>query len=252
MIDIENAKNEFLKYANNFDLNNINIEIKLKHSLRVKETSTKIAQGLKLSEEQIKLATLIGLLHDIGRFHQYQNIGLGDDLENFDHGDYAIDILNKDIRKYIDTDKYDKTIKKAIKNHNKLYIENGLSEEELLFSKIVRDSDKLDILYEGVTLFFENKEKEIALERISDEVMKEFCNNHLISNQIKQNNLDYIIGMISYIYDINYLESFKILNKENYINKILDRFQYVDKKTEEKINQIREIANKYIENKIKG
>ena len=37
----------------------------------------------------------------------------------------------------------------------------GLDKEELLFSKIIRDADKLDILYEGVEIYWNTiKEKE--------------------------------------------------------------------------------------------
>lgn len=55
--------------------------------------SEQIATNLKLEKEKIQLATLIGLLHDIGRFKQYTEIGLGDNLEGFDHGNYGAEIL---------------------------------------------------------------------------------------------------------------------------------------------------------------
>ncbi|MBO5141416.1 MAG: hypothetical protein J6C46_00165, partial [Clostridia bacterium] len=46
------------------------------------------------------------------------------------------------ITKFIDTDKYNNVIKKAIENHNKKQIEEGLSDKELLHAKIIRDADK--------------------------------------------------------------------------------------------------------------
>ena len=34
-----------------------------------------------------------------------------------------------------------------------------LSKEEILFSKIIRDADKLDILYEGAEIFWKSEEE---------------------------------------------------------------------------------------------
>ena len=61
-------------------------------------------------------------------------------------------LLIKDIRKYIENDKYDEIIRKAIKNHNKFEIEKRLTEKELIFAKIIRDADKIDIIYESVEI----------------------------------------------------------------------------------------------------
>ena len=69
-MDIEIAKNEFLNYTNSYDLSNFNIKRKVDHSLRVMELCKIIAENLNLDVEDIKLAELIGLLHDIGRFEQ--------------------------------------------------------------------------------------------------------------------------------------------------------------------------------------
>jgi len=78
-MDIEKAKKEFIKYTNNYDLQNDNITRKIGHSIRVMEISESIAKDLDLTKEQIELATLIGLLHDIARFEQmkrYASLGV--------------------------------------------------------------------------------------------------------------------------------------------------------------------------------
>ena len=155
-VDLENAQKEFIKYTEKFNLKDKNVKGKQLHSLRVMKISSQIAINLKLNKEQIQIATLIGLLHDIGRFKQYTEIGLGDNLEGFDHGDYGAKVLFEDnmIRKFIEKSKYDEIIKKAIINHNKFSIEKGLTEEEQIFAKIIRDADKIDILY-GQDYFYE-------------------------------------------------------------------------------------------------
>ena len=154
--NLEKAKKEFIKYTENYDLTNDRIKGKQTHSLRVMEISKQIAERLGLSQEDVELATLIGLLHDIARFEQYTRYNTFRDLESIDHGDLGAEILQKDIRKYIETDQYDDIIIKAVKNHNKYKIEAGLTAKEELFSKIVRDVDKIDIFYESVVMFWKD------------------------------------------------------------------------------------------------
>ena len=149
-INLKNAKQEFIRYTEKYDLNNEHIKGKQEHSIRVMNISRQIAESLKLTPEEIEVATLIGLLHDIARFEQYKKYGTFKDLESIDHGDFGAEILEKDIRKYIENNKYDEIIIKAVKNHNKFKIEEGLTYEEELFAKIIRDADKLDLFYHSV------------------------------------------------------------------------------------------------------
>ena len=58
-INMENAKEEFIKYTENYDLTDENLDGKQKHSLRVMQISEEIARDLKLNQEEIKLAALI-------------------------------------------------------------------------------------------------------------------------------------------------------------------------------------------------
>ena len=252
-IDLEKAKKEFLRFTENYDLQNKDILRKQKHSLRVMEISKQISNELKLNEEEIQISALIGLLHDIARFEQRKLYETFHDTKSFDHGDYGEKILEKNIRKYIETNQYDKIIKTAVRNHNKFKIEDGLSEKENLFSKIIRDADKLDIFYEAVEMFWKGKEKQIEETVILDKVIEQFKKQLTIKREdIEQgkNTINNVISIIAFIYDMNFKPSFEILKKENYINRILDRFNVKDEKTKKEIEEIRKISNKYIEQKI--
>ena len=245
-MNLEKAKDEFLKYTENYDLNNSNIFRKQTHSLRVMEISKQISEGLNLSQEEIELATLIGLLHDIARFEQYTKFKTFKDARSVDHGDLGVEILDKDIRKYIKTDKYDEIIKIAVKNHNKYAIENGLTKEQELFSKIVRDADKIDIIYEAIEMFWENQESEVENSKISREVVEQFKKQELINKLDKETLIDDVVSIIAFVFDINYDVSLQIIKNNNYINKIVDRYNVKDKKTKEELEEIRKIANEYI------
>lgn len=249
VVDIDKAKKEFLKYTEKFDLKNENIKLKQQHSLRVMKISKEIAERLNLEKEEVDIATLIGLLHDIGRFKQYQKIGLADIMQGFDHGDYGVEILNTNIRDFIETEKYDEIIKKAIKNHNKYHIEEGLNEKELLFAKIIRDADKIDILYECKDIFWKNKEEQINKSNISEYVYEQFKKQKLIKKEQDKiySGIDGVILVLGYTFDINYKESYKIIKESNYIQDTIKRFTLEDEDTNKKVNEMIKILNNYIE-----
>lgn len=251
MIDIEKAKEAFIKYTENYDLKIKAIERKQKHSLRVMELSTKIATELKLSQDEINLATLIGLLHDIARFEQYTQYKTYRDVDSFDHGDYGVKILNKDIRNYIDTDEYDKIIKCAVKNHNKYKIENGLNEKEELFCKIVRDADKLDILYEILEIFWKEDKPNVEYSKIPDEVMEQILNREPVRRKKGDDDLVKLLCTVAFVFDINFDTSLTIIEQENYINRILNSFEFKDENTKKQIELIKENVNNYIDERLK-
>lgn len=252
MINLEKANKEFIKYTNKFDVQNYNIQRKVDHSIRVMNLSKRMAENLNLEQEEVELATLIGLLHDIGRFEQYNIYKTYNDLKSIDHGEAGVEILedNEYIRKFVEDNRWDPIIKKAIVNHNKYELEKGLSEQEKSFCNIIKDCDKIDILYLGTEVYWKEKEKLIQQEKISKEVEELFYNEKLIDNRLKNTQIDQIIGMISFIYDINFKESFEIIRKEDYINKIINRFEF-NEDIKERIEKIRKYANDYIKEKSK-
>lgn len=250
-INLEKAKQEFIKYTEKYDLENENIKRKQLHSLRVMQISRQIAESLQLSQQEIDLATLIGLLHDIARFEQYTHYGTYRDIESIDHGDLGAEILQNDIRKYIETNKYDEIIIKAVKNHNKFKIEEGLIEKEKLFSKIVRDADKIDIYYQSVERFWKGKEDVVENSIISQTTVQQFENFNQIKNQKTETKIDNVIRVVAFIFDVNFKASFQILREEDYINKILNRYDLKDQYTKQKVEDIRKIANEYINEKVK-
>ena len=244
---IDKAKEEFIKYTENYNLQNEHIKRKQLHSLRVMEISKQIAEGLQLSQEENDIATLIGILHDIARFEQYTQYNTFKDLKSVDHGDLGAEILGQDLRKYIETNEYDETIIKAVKNHNKFKIEDGLTPKQEVFAKIIRDADKIDIFYESVDMFWKGKEQEVESSMISEEVVKIIKNQSQTMRKAEESPVDNIMRVIAFIFDLNFKESFQIIKRENYINRILDRYNFIDEYTKQKVEEIRKIANEYIQ-----
>ena len=250
-MNLENAKNEFTKFVRKYDMENEKIKRKYGHSYRVIENTAQIAKSLNLSEEEIKIAKLIGLLHDIGHFETIKIKDILKENKKIDHGDLGVEILKKEnyIRKYIEEDKYDNIILKAIKNHNKFRIEEGLTEKELLFAKIIRDADKLDIFYEGAEMFWTMSEEieDVNNSELSEKIIEAFRNNILIDRKDVTTKADGILNFIGFIFDINFKYDFEVLKKEDYINRILNKFEFKNKITASKMIEARKIANEYIE-----
>ncbi len=251
MIDIEKVKSEFNSYTSKYDKNIVPINRKYYHSYRVMEQSIKIAESINLSKEDIELASLIGLLHDVARFEQWMRYETFSDSKSIDHGDFGVEILSeKDfIRDFIKDNQYDEIIKIAIKNHNKYKIEEGLNEKQLLHSKIIRDADKIDIFYEGAEDFFWNtleERTEVENSLISEDYFKEFTSRNTICRKPSQTKLDSIIAMIAFIFDLNFNYSKKVIYENNYINRILNKFDYKDENTKRQIESIRKIARDYL------
>lgn len=251
MIDIEKAKLEFDNYTKKYDMEDEAINRKYYHTYRVMDISGEIAKSLNLSEKDVELAKLIGLLHDIARFEQYKKFQTFSDLKSIDHGDFGVEILkqNSFIRKFVETNQYDNIILKAVKNHNKFKIEDGLNEKELLFSRIVRDADKLDIYFEIFTMFYKTPEEIATVENgiITDEYMEKILKNEEIKRKINPNKIDSFLLSLSFVFDYNFKYSFEIMYKEDYINKIIDKFDFKNSDTKERIEKIRKVLNNYIQ-----
>lgn len=212
----EKVKKAFEEYISNYDRNNHLIKSKYYHTYQVVELMAELAFRLGLDDEKIELAKIIGLLHDIGRFEQIRKFNVLDDLQtNTDHAEESCIYLfdNSHIRDFIEEDRYDSIIEKAVRNHNKFEIEKGLTEEELLFSKMIRDMDKVDI-YRVTAIDFESSFK---ASEVSEDVLREFQKGNIIHNEGVKTGSDSTLSTLAFIFDINFNESFDILvEKDNF------------------------------------
>lgn len=259
MIDIKKAKIAFKNFLEQYDdKEHVSFKLKVVHTYHVAENAKKIAEELKLNEEEIELAELIGLLHDIGRFEELK---ITNELNSvkFNHAMHGSKILFEQglIKNFIEDRQYDEIIKKAIENHSKLEIEKGLDERTLLHSKIIRDADKLDNYRvkkeESIEAIFPtrvNKNEDMEESLLSDKVYDAVLNKKCIDIQDRITPLDFWVCILAFTFDLNFDVTYKIVKENDYINVLIDRFDYKDKETKERMENIREIINKFVEEKI--
>ena len=255
-MDFELAEKSFQEYLKNYDTNDGSIALKIKHTYEVVKKSEYIANGLGLDKENIELAKIIALLHDIGRFEQIKEFGEFND-KKIEHAEFGVKVLfdNGLIRKFIDEDKYDNIIYKAIYNHNKYKIEENLNEKELLQCKIIRDADKLDNFRVKEKDKLEDmfpkiyNEKTINYETISEKVYEDFMQHKCIKLEDRKTIIDYWVCVIAFIFDLNFNISLQYVKENNYIDILVNRIEYKNDTTKQKMEDIRRCAKEYIDDR---
>ncbi len=219
---------EFIKNADDEKVKNYSI--KKDHSYRVAENCEKIARSLELTADEIELAFLTGLYHDIGRFPQLEKYNTFNDATSVDHADLSFEVINKngvfdnlepDIKKAIET---------AILYHNKLALPKGLTEKELLLGKILRDADKLDIL-QVLSAYYSNKNSvpnhtltwELPITGvINKKIVNAVINRQTVLKEWVESQSDIKVFQLSWVFDINFKYTFKVLADNRYIQKIYE------------------------------
>ncbi len=260
-VDLSKAEKEFEIYTNGFIENNQNennrgkIRLKIDHTYRVEKLCIEIAKWLGMDEEQVCLAGLIGLLHDIGRFEQLKRYDTYNDKESIDHADFGKMLLIDDnlIRKFIETDKYDRIISVSVELHNKYEIPSDIEQPELTYLKIIRDADKIDILnllrFEDLKILYQNPN--FLNEKIGEKVFNTFLKHKTINLNDMETTLDKWTMAFAFPFDMNYNYSLKVIKENDYINQLIDRVEYKNPETKHRIEIIRKEIEQFIDNKLK-
>lgn len=257
MIDLVKAKQYFKHYVSNYDSTHPRIALKIVHTYHVAENAKKIASDLNLSKEEQELAELIGLLHDIGRFEQVRIYGSFSDETTVDHADKGIEVLFEEgqIRNFVTDNSYDEIIQKAVKNHNKFEIEKDLTEKAILHCKIIRDSDKLDIfrafLEEKLEDVVHQETLDVSKEILSPQFVEDFKKEKLLLFSDCKTNMDFLVAIMAFIYELNFKESLKIIEENDFLRKLLQKINAQDEYTKEKLQEIVDYAMNYIKRKTK-
>ena len=119
-IDFKVAKAAFEKYLDEYDRTDDKIHLKIVHTYCVVDAAEEIATRMHLREEDVQLAKIIGLLHDIGRFEQIKRFH-SFEPGTMDHAVYGADLLfgpEQMIRRFVTDPSFDQLIRVATKYPN--------------------------------------------------------------------------------------------------------------------------------------
>lgn len=206
----------FKKYVKNYDMKDKRIYYKYLHSFDTMKISAFLAKQLKLNNDDIKLAKELGLLHDIGRFSQIKMYNSMNDKTAKNHGLIGIEVLFNEnhIKEFNIDEKHYDIIKVAIINHAQDDINDGLTERERFFSKLIRDADKIAI-FKVVNKFLKDTNG-----NVDSGLKKEFYEHLKVDFNLIKTNADNIVKTLSYVFDINFSCSFKYLFKNKTLLKL--------------------------------
>ena len=253
VINRKNVINAFAEYVRNYDPSDEKIKLKIDHTYRVAGLCQRIAESLGLSEPDVDIAWLLGMLHDIGRFEQIRRFGTFNDAQSVDHAEFGADLLFKEghIRKFAEgyyeecelarsgNEEAEQIIKNnehhnkdtgllelAIRQHNKYRVKEDLTERQRMFCDILRDADKVDIFKVNadipMEIIYDVTTEELKSGVISKEVLESFYKRATVLKSVRKSAVDHIVGHISLLFELVYKESYRQAKEQGYVYKLLD------------------------------
>ena len=253
VINRKNVINAFAEYVRNYDPSDEKIKLKIDHTYRVAGLCQRIAESLGLSEPDVDIAWLLGMLHDIGRFEQIRRFGTFNDVQSVDHAEFGADLLFKEglIRKFAEgyyeecelarsgNEEAEQIIKNnehhnkdtgllemAIRQHNKYRVKEDLTERQRMFCDILRDADKVDIFKVNadipMEIIYDVTTEELKNGIITKEVLESFYKKETVLKSVRRSAVDHIVGHISLLFELVYKESYRQAKKQGYVYKLLD------------------------------
>ena len=200
------------------------LELKRAHTKRVVTLAEDIASSLRLSGDDATIAFVVGYLHDVGRFPQLRKHGSFNDTLTENHSMMCIDALHEEgVDKWFAPPDFE-IIKASILNHNVRKLPAIDDERVLTHAKIIRDADKLDILYfitqnRGKDFFFMEQAQEPH--DFSEELIAKVLAHESLSYSLLKSRCDRVLFDIGLIYDVNFAWSFDIIKQNSYTEKLL-------------------------------
>lgn len=253
VINRKNVINAFAEYVRNYDPSDEKIKLKIDHTYRVAGLCQRIAESLGLSETDVDIAWLLGMLHDIGRFEQIRRFGTFNDVQSVDHAEFGADLLFKEglIRKFAEgyyeecelarsgNEEAEQIIKNnehhnkdtgllemAIRQHNKYRVKEDLTERQRMFCDILRDADKVDIFKVNadipMEIIYDVTTEELKNGVITKEVLESFYKKETVLKSVRRSAVDHIVGHISLLFELVYKESYRQAKEQGYVYKLLD------------------------------
>ena len=230
-----------------------NIDLKKNHTFRVKDAISDIGKSINLNINDMCIAEACAILHDIGRFEQHRKYGTFSDSLSENHAALGVRIIReRNVLKNFPPLAREVIIR-SVGCHNMSFIPNN-NKDWILFLKLLRDADKIDILY-VVTDYYKNnasgsnKALELHLpdiDIISDAVYKSLANGKIALLKDLRSLNDFKLYQMGWVYDLNFSRSLRIIEERGYLEKIRDSFRESSKKAEE----IYKIVKAFLERRV--
>jgi len=229
---ISTLRTEFKEYILSFKsvpyTSNPTIEKTVLHTDRVVENILILADSLELSENEKHVAEIAAQFHDVGRL--WLLLPENSESKITDHAEASVEYLKSSpIFGQLDEPTQNIVIQ-VIKNHNKPEVSKKEGDGTLLYTKLLRDADKLDS-WRSTAEYLTRKggKPNMAIELALSEkpiVTSSFCKTVIEGGIPNRGDIvtfnDFLIFQMSWIFDLQFKKSFKIVNQKQYIRYIYD------------------------------
>ncbi|MDO8301881.1 MAG: HD domain-containing protein [Sedimentisphaerales bacterium] len=210
---------------------NANLKLKEDHSRRTVGEMSYLAQSLGFNDNDAALAEAIGLLHDIGRFEQFAIHRTYNDGRSENHCLLGRKVL-RDKHILAGLDQLDMgIIETAVEYHGAKELPPGMTGRRLLFTKLIRDADKIDI-YE---VMIPNYKKYVADPK-NFHLEIEFpqtgqCSPDVVEMVLKGERVDYRklktmddakLLQMGWVYDVNFRATLRRIKERRYMEAIAE------------------------------
>jgi hypothetical protein len=203
-----------------------NIHLKIDHTRKVCEAMALLSEGERLSENEARIASAVALLHDVGRFPQYRRWRTFLDSKSDNHARLVIEVIREE--KILDgiATSEQVLIEEAVRFHNLLKPPDKIQSPTRQYINLIRDADKLDIWRVFVELLAQPPEERASAATLGlpdlPGTASEQCIIALNSGSIVPLNTitcfnDFKLLQISWVYDLTYATSRRILRERGYI-----------------------------------
>jgi hypothetical protein len=231
---LDNFRRWFDTYTSGFfgadECVNEHLRMKREHTRRACADILVLAGQLALDDHQKQIAEIVALFHDVGRFPQFAEYRTFNDARSIDHSHLSVEILRRegvlDVLRREDR----QWVEAAIEHHGRKALPAHLNGQGLLFAKLIRDADKLDIFRIVIQLYRRYRadpagfpgDLELPDEpRYSPEVFRAVMNGKLIDHSMLQTLNDMMLCKLSWVYDINFAVTLARLRAEGFLEQTL-------------------------------
>ena len=217
---------EFL-VGSEFDV--ANVQLKIDHTMRVLEFARQLAGAQGPAGGLTELAELAALFHDVGRFPQYARYRTFHDQMSVNHAYQGVVTL-KQHRVLEDLPAAARRlVLGAVALHNRRSLPRGLARELKDLTQMVRDADKLDIFQVMLAHFTpgarHNKVVNLELrpdpDKYTPAILARVRKREMVNYQEMVWVNDFKLLLCSWIYDLNYPVSRRVVRERGYLEKLL-------------------------------
>ena len=201
------------------------LDLKEEHTFRVCAATERIASGLGLLENDLRIAFTTALFHDLGRFPQYQKYRTFRDPDSDNHAKLSLWELNRHRVLHGLNFSERQVISRAIFFHNRLHLPENLDSQTLLHCRLIRDADKVDIL-RVMTEHFQTDESlrnpviTLGLEAdspVREEVYRMLLDGRIMNYAQLRNTNEFKVLQMSWVFDMHFRPTFEILKERDNI-----------------------------------